>query len=155
MIDRKELSKYVLARRNISVPELMLERGLSYGEAREFVSDLEKAGVVKSVGNMDYEIEKTIQGICRIMLDSNDKRLKALLNATKDQYEGLRAVFSNAKSRSSEFTMMAMRRCRNMMDSDVWDWLVKNGVINDEFVLTMDRNEVLSVITYLKAFVYD
>ena len=154
MIDRKALSEYLFNAKRISVPELMLKKGISYGEARQFVRDMETAGAVKSVGNMSYEIEKEVYDACYSALTTANKQITALLSATKEQYEGLRAAYNNAKMRPSEFTMMAMRRCRNMMDDEVWDWLIKSHVINEDFLLTINKGDLFSVITYLRIFVY-
>lgn len=154
MIDRKELSAYLFEAKRISVPELMLKKGLSYGDARRFVCDMEEAGAVTCVGDMSYEIEKEVYDACHSALTTANKQIIALLSATKEQYEGLRAAYNNAKTRPSEFTMMAMRRCRNMMDEEVWDWLVKSHVINEDFLLTINKGDLLSVITYLRVFIY-
>jgi len=155
MIDKKELSEYILENKHISVPELMMKKSVSYKEARGYLKNLQSAGVVKSVGNMTYELENAVLVACRFVLTSRDAKVTALLSANNAQYEGLRAVYSSAKLRSGEFSMMAMRRFRSMVDESVWDWLIDNRVINDSFVLLMDKTSVLSVITYLKLFVYN
>ena len=154
--DKKALADFILERRQFSVPELMVKFSLSYVDARDYVRRLERIKGVsrKDSHSMRYTLDAELYRACRKAVESTDEQTTVLLAATRAQYEGLSAVHTHGRSRYSELTMMAMRRSRRMMQEGVWEWMMKNGVINEDYALLMDKERLSAVLAYLKAFVY-
>ena len=156
MIDEKmKTALYVLEQRRFSVPELMIKCKLTYPQAREAISGLERIDAVKAVGNMAFEVIEELSEKIAPILHSESKETLALLSATKEQFEGLRVAYNSGKPNMSEFSMMMLRRSWHGLSDGVVEWLVKRGVIRSDRTLAMDRNDLTGVIYFLKTFIYN
>lgn len=152
MIDKASLILHVMEQKKASVPELMLRFSLSYQEARSYVANLSKANVIGPVGDMQFELLPSFAATCSRLLQEQGDVLRALLQADETQYRAMYAVYKKGKIRFGEYTANEMRRLKDVLGDDVWEWMVKNRVLNDRYELVMHKDLLFSILTLLATF---
>ena len=154
MIDAGALMLYVFKKGRISVPMLMLEQSLSYPEARKALSDLEARGAVQKAEGMAYALDADLAVQGEAILRLNDRNLRDLLQANKEQYKAMSSAYTRGRADLGEFTRIELRRLQNSINNDVWAWLIAHGVVNESYQLVMDKKILGPILALLKSFRY-